>query len=176
MPCDMPLLFLSGVDTNSYVLLCWLDRTDFFQNEMILRCPPRRATNNDLHFMGNEQSALLSPSKGCSVHCFKPHLICSFCKTSLTPRLSVLLNTLIPRRNQFKYWSPLPSEPEKRVSVDPETATASCSASLARLAVTGGLHVGWKSTATGSSAVTWQVCTGRGVSRSWYMKKLKRYG
>lgn len=58
---------------------------------------------------------------------------------------------------QFKYWSPLPSEPEKRLPVDPETATASCSASLARLAVTGGVHVGWKSTASGGSVVTWQV-------------------
>lgn len=48
-------------------------------------------------------------------------------------------------------------EPEKRVPVDPETATASSSASLARLAVTGGLHVGWKSASTGSGLVTWQV-------------------
>ncbi|CAM9107710.1 unnamed protein product, partial [Ectocarpus fasciculatus] len=62
-----------------------------------------------------------------------------------------------PAQNLFKYWSPLPSEPERRLPVDPETATASCSASLARLAVTGGVHVGWKSTSTGSSVVTWQV-------------------
>lgn len=60
-------------------------------------------------------------------------------------------------RTQFKYWSPLPSEPEKRLPVDPDTATASCSASLARLAVTGGVHVGWKSTTTGAGIVTWQV-------------------
>lgn len=60
---------------------------------------------------------------------------------------------------QFKYWSPPPSDPERKVSVDPDTATASCSASSARLAVTGGLHVGWKSSATGPSVVTWQVVT-----------------
>ncbi|CAM9591597.1 unnamed protein product, partial [Scytosiphon promiscuus] len=62
-----------------------------------------------------------------------------------------------PPQNLFKYWSPPPSEPEKRVAVNPDTATASCSASLARLAVTGGVHVGWKSTATGATIVTWQV-------------------
>lgn len=48
-------------------------------------------------------------------------------------------------------------EPERRVLVDPDTATASCASSLAYLAVAGGLHVGWKSSSTGSSSVTWQV-------------------
>lgn len=72
-------------------------------------------------------------------------------------RLTLRLCTLVGLCAQFKYWSPLPSEPEKKLPVDPETATASCSSSLARLAVTGGVHVGWKSTATGASVVTWQV-------------------
>ena len=70
---------------------------------------------------------------------------------------------------QFKYWSPPPSHPERRVPVDPDTATASCSASSARLAVTGGLHVGWKSSATGPSVVTWQV--GSGALRACTKKK-----
>lgn len=75
----------------------------------------------------------------------------------LNMRICEILPCACLVRIQFKYWSPLPSEPEKRLPVDPETATASCSASLARLAVTGGVHVGWKSTTTGAGIVTWQV-------------------
>lgn len=52
--------------------------------------------------------------------------------------------------------------------LDPDTAAASCSSALARLAVTGGPHVGWKSSTSklGDKVISWQVSnTSVGVFR-----------
>ncbi|CAM9104396.1 unnamed protein product [Discosporangium mesarthrocarpum] len=62
-----------------------------------------------------------------------------------------------PHLSLFKYWSPMPAEPEKGVPVKPQTATASSSPALAHLAVTGGALVAWKASSSTTGDITWQV-------------------